>query len=139
MVGPKRIQQRLLVAFVGVVIAVLVPAAIMLDRWIGDSVRDLERDSLTREARSLATELGHAQPRDVVEWVAHLDSGLRVTVIDRDGRVVGDSDVPAAVLPAIENHASRPEVQAALAGAVGVSERRSATVSRRLLYIAVPV
>jgi two-component system, OmpR family, phosphate regulon sensor histidine kinase PhoR len=138
-VGQKRIQQRLLFAFVGIVVAVLLPAAIMLDRWIGDSVRELERDSLTREARSLAAELARVPRDDVSTWVSRLDPGARVTVIEPDGRVSGDTDVPAAVLPSIENHGSRPEVQAALAGGVGVSERRSATVSRRLLYVAVPV
>jgi two-component system phosphate regulon sensor histidine kinase PhoR len=140
----KRIQQRLLAAFLGVVVAALVPAALMLDRWIGDSVRDVERESLTREARTLAGELARARPADVTDWVAHLSSSTaagstRVTVIERDGRVVGDTDVPAAALAAVGNHAARPEVEAALAGGVGVAERRSATVDRRLMYVAVPV
>jgi len=140
----KRIQQRLLVAFLGVVVAVLVPAAMMLDAWIGESVRDVVRDSLTREARGLAGELERAtaQPADVADWVARLTPSLggeRVTVIAADGQVLGDTDVPASALGAVENHASRPEVLAARAGGVGVAERRSTTVSRRLLYVAVPV
>jgi two-component system, OmpR family, phosphate regulon sensor histidine kinase PhoR len=140
----KRIQQRLLVAFLGVVVAVIVPAAVMLDAWIGESVREVERDSLTREARALAGELARAQPADVADWVARLPalwptSTERVTVIDGDGRVLGDTDVPLAALGSVENHAARPEVKAAQAGGVGVAERRSATVSRRLLYVAVPV
>ena len=138
----KRIQRRLLVAFLVVVVAVLVPAAVMLDSWIGDSVRDLVRDSLEREARALAGALARAQPPDVAAWVAELPAtgtSERVTVIDRDGRVIGDTDVPAAILGGVENHASRPEVKLALAGGVGVAERRSATVSRQLLYVAVPV
>ncbi|HXU71862.1 MAG TPA: ATP-binding protein [Polyangia bacterium] len=135
----KRIQQRLLVAFLGVVVAVLVPAAAMLDAWIGDSVRDVERESLTREATTLAGELARVAPDDVAAWVANLASLARVTVIDHDGRVLGDTDVPASALGAVENHAARPEVKTAFAGGVGVAERRSATVSRRLLYVAVPV
>ena len=138
----NRIQRRLLVAFLGVVIAVLVPAAIMLDSWIGDGVRDLERDALVREARALAGQLARAHPDDVTAWVAALPSegtSERVTVIAHDGRVVGDTDVPASLLAGVESHASRPEVAAALAGGVGVGERRSTTVSRRLLYVAVPV
>ncbi|HEX9103735.1 MAG TPA: ATP-binding protein, partial [Polyangia bacterium] len=115
----------------------------MLDSWIGESVRDLERDSLVREARALAGALARAHPTDVAAWVADLavatGSAERVTVIDGDGRVLGDTDVPAAALGAVENHASRPEVKTALAGGVGVGERRSATVNRRLLYVAVPV
>ena len=137
--GPKRIQRRLLVAFLGIVVAVLAPAAIMLDSWIGDSVRALERESLTREARVLASELGRVDPPDVADWVARLSASARVTVIARDGRVLGDSDVPAAALGTLENHAGRPEVRAALGGNVGVASRRSVTVGRTLIYVAVPV
>src|SRR4051794_26645053 len=114
----------------------------MLDRWIGDSVRDVERDSLAREAHTLASELSRAHPADVAAWVAALAGpadGARITVIDGDGKVIGDTDVPASALGAVENHAARPEVQAAFGGGVGVAERRSATVDRRLLYVAVPV
>lgn len=135
----KRIQRRLNLAFLGVVVATLVPAAIMLDRWIGDSVRDLEREALTREARALAGAFAEARPADVPEWVAHVSPSARLTVIARDGRVLGDTDVPASALGSVENHAGRPEVKAALAGQVGVSERRSTTVGRSLLYVAVPV
>src|SRR4051812_40276504 len=114
----------------------------MLDRWIGDSARDVERDSLAREAHTLAAELARAHPHDVAAWVAELAGaadGARITIIDGDGRVIGDTDVPASALGAVENHAARPEVQAAFAGGVGVAERRSTTVDRRLLYVAVPV
>ena len=48
------------------------------------------------------------------------------------GRVRADSDFPPGPLPAIENHAGRPEVRAALAGAPGVATRRSETVGRQL-------
>src|SRR4051812_12017004 len=114
----------------------------MLDARIGERGREIERDLLVREGRALAAQLERARPTDVSAWVAELPSpsgGERVTVIDRDGRVLGDTDVPASALDAVENHAARPEVKAALAGGVGEAERRSATVSRRLLYVAVPV
>ena len=38
---------------------------------------------------------------------------------------------PPGPLPAIENHATGPEIRAALAGRTGVATRRSATVGRR--------
>jgi two-component system phosphate regulon sensor histidine kinase PhoR len=66
-------------------------------------------------------------------------TGARVTLIAADGRVVGDSAVPPADLPRVENHADRPEVRAALAGGVGRDLRRSETVGAELLYVAVPV
>ena len=63
----------------------------------------------------------------------------RVTLLAPDGAVVGDSRVPIERLPQIQNHADRPEVAAALAGRIGESDRRSDTVGRTLLYVAVPV
>lgn len=59
----------------------------------------------------------------------------RVTFIALDGTVLGDSFVDPSLLPQVENHIDRPEVQAVLGGAdVGFAQRTSATVGRRLLY-----
>jgi signal transduction histidine kinase len=58
-------------------------------------------------------------------------------VIDRTGRVRADSDVAPEEIDRIENHADRPEVVAALRGETGSNGRFSATVGRRLLYVAV--
>ena len=63
--------------------------------------------------------------------------GARVTVIGADGTVLAESDRES--VREIENHASRPEVRRALAGEVGSDVRRSATVGRDLLYVAVPI
>jgi two-component system phosphate regulon sensor histidine kinase PhoR len=62
----------------------------------------------------------------------------RITLIRKDGWVLGDSGLDAAELARVENHASRPEVQAALAHGRGFGMRFSTTVRRRLLYVAVP-
>jgi two-component system phosphate regulon sensor histidine kinase PhoR len=63
--------------------------------------------------------------------------GGRVTVIGSDGTVLAESDRDS--VREIENHADRPEVRQALAGGVGSAVRRSATVGRDLLYVAVPL
>jgi two-component system phosphate regulon sensor histidine kinase PhoR len=65
--------------------------------------------------------------------------GSRVTLIDADGRVLGDSEVPHAALEGVENHATRPEVAAALAGHPGRGQRHSATIGRDMLYDALPL
>jgi two-component system phosphate regulon sensor histidine kinase PhoR len=63
---------------------------------------------------------------------------LRVTLISRDGSVIGDSEIDPARLPTVENHADRPEVEAALSGVIGHDTRASETIALRLLYVAVP-
>ena len=62
--------------------------------------------------------------------------GLRVTVIRSDGVVLGDSyEDPAGM----ENHLSRPDVQAALGGSQGVFTRFSRTLGYRMMYAAAPI
>jgi two-component system, OmpR family, phosphate regulon sensor histidine kinase PhoR len=63
--------------------------------------------------------------------------GARVTVIAGDGTVLAESERES--VREIENHAARPEVRRALDGQVGSDVRRSATVGRDLLYVAVPL
>ncbi len=63
----------------------------------------------------------------------------RVTVIDRSGQVLGDSEKTVDAVPRMENHGDRPEIQAALAGQVGTSLRHSQTMEHPMLYLALPL
>ncbi|MBN1106600.1 MAG: hypothetical protein JXL84_24575, partial [Deltaproteobacteria bacterium] len=60
-------------------------------------------------------------------------TGYRITVIGRDGRVLGESDRAST---GMENHGSRPEVQSALKGGVGTAVRYSETLRTEMLYLA---
>ena len=60
----------------------------------------------------------------------------RVTFIQEDGRVSGDSEVLAKDLGTLENHRERPEVAAAFDGRTTDNIRYSATTHRRMLYAA---
>jgi two-component system, OmpR family, phosphate regulon sensor histidine kinase PhoR len=65
------------------------------------------------------------------------DAGLRFTVIAEDGRVLADSDAPD--LTQLANHATRPEVVAALRDGSAFSSRTSDSVNRALRYAAVRI
>jgi len=60
----------------------------------------------------------------------------RITVIDADGWVLGDSH---AEIASMNNHGDRPEVIQSLRRGAGISIRHSASVGFRLMYLAVPV
>ena len=105
--------------------------------------RDLERDiaqGLEHEARLVRAAL----PADSLAWQDVVrrfgqETGHRITVVDRSGRVRADSDFPPGPLPpTIENHAGRAEIRAALATGSGTAVRHSVTVGRDLIYLAVP-
>jgi two-component system, OmpR family, phosphate regulon sensor histidine kinase PhoR len=63
-------------------------------------------------------------------------AGARATVIDPTGKVLADSEADPSTM---ENHAHRPEFAAALAGKLGVNERKSQTLGVPFLYVAAPV
>ncbi len=64
--------------------------------------------------------------------------GMRVTLVDLDGFVQGDSEISLADLPEIENHGNRPEIRQAIATGFGKSRRFSTTIDRDLYYLAIP-
>ena len=55
----------------------------------------------------------------------------RISIIDPDGRVIGDSDTPSFKM---DNHAGRPEVMDAAASGTGTAIRFSQTVQEEFLY-----
>jgi two-component system phosphate regulon sensor histidine kinase PhoR len=101
---------------------------------------DLEQQAaLVRElVRGIPLAAAEAPRLDLLADRAGVASRIRVTLIAADGSLVGDSDVPQDRLAGVENHASRPEVLSALAGSIGRDARRSSTVGRSLLYVAIP-
>lgn len=64
--------------------------------------------------------------------------GLRSTIIDAGGKVIGDSEVSAQELSGLENHLDREEIQEAARQGAGSSRRYSYTLKKYLLYMAVP-
>ena len=62
--------------------------------------------------------------------------GARVTAIAPSGRVISDSEVSPAMVPAMENHANRPEIIQARAIGTGSSRRFSATLDADFIYLA---
>ncbi len=126
----------------GTVTVLILAVLVLVWSAEGSLRRDLERETavgLRREAVLVTAAL----PADSLRWqetVRRLGtaSGHRITIIDRAGRVRADSDYPVGPLPAIENHADRPEVQAALAGRTGEAERFSRTMGRPMVYVGMP-
>ncbi|MBI4334649.1 MAG: HAMP domain-containing protein [Chloroflexi bacterium] len=105
-----------------------------------DSLRShlIKEASLVAEA-SLAGLAVPAAPNDIADAIAKKagkDIDARVTIIARDGTVLGDSWEDPSLM---ENHSARPEVTGALASGVGESSRYSITVGQTMMYVAVPV
>ncbi|MGV7115907.1 two-component system histidine kinase PnpS [Paenibacillus kyungheensis] len=106
-------------------------------------------DNMVREIRLLETTFDFkatgtdGQPSENVfqyySQEAHQIGNLtdsRVTFIEKDGTVIGDSESDPHTM---NNHMDREEIRAAAAGGVGSAIRYSATLDKNMLYIAAPV
>ena len=136
-----RLHWKLMVTYVLVVVVVMVCVQWYLDRNLRNFLVDHIADSLARDSRLAGETWQRMQPLDVETLDAQADLmgdrlALRLTLIDAAGVVVGDSQVPTAGLPELDNHADRPEVKAARAGGVGRSLRFSNTLKTDMLYVA---
>lgn len=103
---------------------------------------DLRRDAVVvREVFESRLKFEHPDAAEINRLSHDLakKTGLRITVIDPTGVVIGESDKPESEIKNIENHLQRPEVQQALHEDIGSASRHSDTIGVDLLYVAVPV
>ncbi len=112
-----------------------------LEERLDSSQVSLLRAELLTEAKLavlVAENVGGGVSPDPPSLAASLGraGSARVTIIDREGKVVGDSEVKPQGLAGLENHLERPEVRDAFAHGSGNALRYSATLRTDMLYVA---
>jgi two-component system phosphate regulon sensor histidine kinase PhoR len=138
------IRRKLFAVSFGLVVVSLLTEALILRPAVEADLLDRIRDDLFVRLAMIGDAARAVPDRDPAHWDAlakrlGATAGGRVTFIDPDGQVIGDSEVPFTGLDRVENHRDRPEVAAALAGTPRSAMRWSATIHQRLLYAAVPL
>lgn len=139
----KSLKRILITRYTLLVAVVLVLLSLLVVIPIRTYALSRERRNLEEQARLFAGQAGRfftgeMTPEEVDLFLKELAGELpiRLTVIDTQGRVLGDSEFPARQM---ENHAGRPEVAAALRGEVSSASRESRTLGERFIYAAAPV
>ncbi len=136
-----RIHHRLFAGFLGVVGLLVVLIVVLVGRGLRRELTATYQDELRRQL-ALGEWLVQASPEATLDSLARAITdkvGYRITFITLAGVVVGDSYVDPRALDEVENHGSRPEIQAARSGDLVFVERTSATVGEPLLYGALRV
>jgi two-component system, OmpR family, phosphate regulon sensor histidine kinase PhoR len=141
------LRGRIALTAVAASAAALVCVFLLVRPGLRQRTLDQTRQTLLAEARLtahiVAEPLAHGAGREeldpLVDATARELGLTRITIVRADGVVVADSSVSGSDLAAVQNHAGRPEVQAAVAAGEGESIRHSATVEEDFLYVAVPI
>ena len=132
-----KLAQRLLLGALLIVSVFLVVAVLLSGQRLRTQLVQLTTTQLAREARLVAL---HWQPRvdsDQLANSAGASLGHRVTLIDSAGTVLGDSEFDGPALAALQNHANRPEVIAAVRDGEGSAQRISPSEGDEELHVAV--
>ena len=114
-------------------IIAIVLVTLLMGYYLGTSLRDVFESDIEDQLYSSATlAIGYMPVRPLhgnnIELANDIGRhlGMRVTIIDKDGKVLGDSELTPQGVASVENHSNRPEVMAALESGRGTSIRQSA-------------
>ncbi len=131
-----RLTNRVLLGALAVVGVHVLVMVFLVNQQLSSRLHDEAVAGLSREAQVVAA---HWTAGADAYTLAHTDGralGHRVTLIRPDGVVIGDADFDREGMKALENHATRPEVVAAMGGALGVATRPSKSDGDDQLYVA---
>ncbi|MBM7624959.1 two-component system histidine kinase PnpS [Sporohalobacter salinus] len=140
----KSIRWKIMVLWLILIISVLIFSGMILnDRLEHHFINQLEHD-LIKEIRLIRTLLkdrinsNQRQIKEIDKLVGKYSEQIdaRITIIDSDGVVLGDSQEDPTYM---DNHLQRPEVQEALKSEVGKSTRYSKTLQMNMKYMALAV
>jgi len=135
---------KLALSFLALLVSVLLAVDFLAERALRENFEAdqfQQMKALARAMRLNPLPLKSSTPQTPEEiaalntWVAaNAATGVRVTIITSDGRVLADSQSETTTM---ESHADRPEVREALQKGEGRSIRNSVSIKEQLLYYAV--
>jgi len=138
------VRLKLFAISLALVVGVGLVSGLYLERQLRDWLLDRIELELLGQAR-LARDLVETAPRvsdgAVVDALADRmgkSTGVRITIVGGDGKLLGDSGLTLSEIARAENHAERPEVRQALTQGQGEATRYSVSVHTDMFYMAVP-
>ncbi len=108
-----------------------------LENYMVQGIRD-DLLNQVRLARIITADASKQLQNDAPRIVAIIGKEIkaRVTIVNLQGVVLGDSEVRQEELKELENHLDRPEIQEAIQKGSGSSIRYSSTLRMPMLYVA---
>jgi two-component system phosphate regulon sensor histidine kinase PhoR len=144
--GP-RWYAKILAAFILIIAVVVLPTVVYLSSNLKSFLMAQKEEELQRELK-LATKMvsnffdsGSFNTNQVQEMALRVAADIqkRVTVISKEGKVLGDSGLSSEAVDTMDDHSNRREILEARSQGFGRSIRFSTTLQTNTLYGAVPI
>jgi two-component system phosphate regulon sensor histidine kinase PhoR len=140
----RSIRWRITIPYIILTLLIMLILGLIISNFVRqDQLKNLEyslhnQASLISDTLAILIESDHLGPEEPDQLAKHWSNLLesRVTLIDRDGIVIGESEDDYSQM---DNHINRPEIQEALNQGQGSRIRRSPTLGIDLMYVAVPI
>lgn len=136
------VRGKLFLTMLGLVFLVVVVSGLVLSSALKSNLYSRVEGEMTRQSSVMAMLLeGKFSSTSLADADGLADRlgkslGMRVTIIDGQGKVLGDSELTLAEVNKIENHGHRPEIAGALEDGSGLSWRYSTTIEHEMIYSA---
>lgn len=129
--------RRIFILYIVVIVLAVAFVEIFITTAVRDNYRETLRANLAAQIHLIARSVSFSQTNlDSLCKGLKKDINARVTVIDLDGRVLGDSDTDSSLMG---NHLHRTEIEQALLFGTGMAIRHSDTINYDFLYLATKV
>ncbi len=128
--------RRILFIYLILTPVLLISLELYLSKQIKETYVNSLRENLLVNAKIIQEKIPLSFSGNLDDFCKHYKNitGARVTIIDHDGRVIGDSDEPSEHM---ENHLNRPEIRDAFISGAGSSIRFSSTLKHDQFYLAI--
>ena len=141
-----RIYWKLTFIFCSLIVLILTAAYFYLNTHLKTYAETRIQDNLRKDLllnknlldNELSQKINSADMDDLANRIGQ-SLGVRATIINPEGIVIGDSEVGKEALPKLENHITRAEVQDAIQKGFGQSNRFSTSIRKNMLYMAAPL
>ncbi|MCS7023586.1 MAG: ATP-binding protein [Bryobacteraceae bacterium] len=133
-----RIFLKLIFAVFCILVVAVLAADYIASRFVEENYIQNMTADLGDKARMVAITLRRLPDPPQQELLTEMGKALggRLTLVDRTGRVIADSE---AKPESMANHSDRPEIIQALQGQLGSAIRSSSTLGTPFLYVAIPM
>jgi len=131
----KSLFKKILFAYIVFAPLLLISLELYLSKEIKQNYLNNLKENLLIQANIIQETIPESFSGNLDDFCKHYKkiTGARVTLIDSDGKVIGDSDEPSEHM---ENHADRPEIKEANISGTGSSIRFSHTLNHDQFYFA---
>lgn len=136
-----KIQTKITTTYVVLAFIIVACLGVFISIHIESFFKDRLVDELSRQADLVLfmlqkdTTYSIAQIDEQMKQVGGLEH-LRITLIDTQGNVLADSDIPFPDISGVQNHLNHPEIRDAKRFGIGHDIRHSETVGHNFLYMA---